>query len=95
MDYVIHPILSIVFQDNGEKREGGRNPLPEVNNGNTREDNLYFPDIIIRNNEQSITHIIEIVETSPGNPVSVFGVIFAAEISMSIMKNENKQDQKY
>jgi hypothetical protein len=77
-----------------DKSNRGNNALPDLQNSNTRNDNLYSPDIIIKNNENSITHIIEVVESSPGSPVSVLGVIFTADISISIMKKETTQDSE-
>ncbi len=85
-------MLNVSLDTSDEKNKSGKNSLPILKNKNSRRDNLYFPDIIIKNKETSITHIIEIVESSPGAPVSVFGVIFAADISISIMKDENTQD---
>lgn len=77
-----------------DKSNRGKYSLPDLQNSNTRNDNLYSPDIIIKNNENNITHIIEVVESSPGSPVSVFGVIFTADISISIMKKETTQDSE-
>jgi len=70
----------------------GINSLPILKNSNKRKDNLYFPDIVVRDNQNQITHLIEVAESSPGSPVSVLGVIFAADIAIYIMKNENTQD---
>lgn len=72
--------------------KNGINSLPLLKNRNKRKDNLYFPDIVVRDNKNQITHLIEVVESSPGSPVSVLGVIFTADIAISIMKNENTQD---
>lgn len=83
--------VNVSIDTSDEKNKSGKNSLPILKDSNSRRDNLYFPDIIIKNKEKSITHIIEIVETSPGTPVSVFGVIFAADISISIMKDEDTQ----
>ncbi len=77
-----------------DKFNQGRNQLPDIQNTNTRKDNLYSPDIIIKNSDNNITHIIEVVESSPGSPVSVFGVIITADISISIMKKETTQNSE-
>lgn len=69
----------------------GKNCYPLIENTVRRKNQLYCPDITIKNAQNQITHFIEIVESSPGTPVSVLGVIFAADIAIAIMMNENKQ----
>ena len=68
-----------------------KNCLPLINNIARRENQLYCPDITVMDGQNQITHFIEIVKSSPGKPIDIFGVIFAADISIAIMKNESEQ----
>jgi len=70
----------------------GKNSLPILKEANTRNESLYSPDIVIENDKNKITHLVEVVESSPGTPVSVFGVVFTADLAISIMKKEGTQD---